>query len=434
MAKKKQTKLTNAAHIKRRTEGTSNEISFSVLDAAKNRADVEAGADRKTQIPRLGGIRLFSWQPYKNKSTPTRDDSLALSEAMYKSSSSESKERGTASLGGAVDISPKLASPSEPTFAEAEIERRKIRRRTRRILTALLLTAVLVAGVGGGGYFLYKEISTHQAQVSLLDQALNKMTESDEVVVRYLDPAVNGASEGQSVEELQAILDSIPATEQLLNEAETLINGALEDMRDSSDKEAAEQALIAIDARKGMLASGSILLSAEIQAAADYKQIEATWEKVLEADEIAREAAAIVSDTTPENVAASIEKSKEALTALTEAESPLHQLRDSSLSPDVQVFIDYLAKRKEALAYAIASDEAILAQDRVVAEEQNEAYNIADAEAAALAKELPGEISQVVMSAYELFIEEPYSQYEEMRSKGSAAEAFLRDYLGIRSK
>ena len=33
---KREDKITRAAHIKRHTRGTSNEISFSVLDAAKN--------------------------------------------------------------------------------------------------------------------------------------------------------------------------------------------------------------------------------------------------------------------------------------------------------------------------------------------------------------------------------------------------------------
>lgn len=37
-------KVAKAAHIKRNTEGTSNEISFSVLDAAKNSLDGEGGS------------------------------------------------------------------------------------------------------------------------------------------------------------------------------------------------------------------------------------------------------------------------------------------------------------------------------------------------------------------------------------------------------
>lgn len=430
MAKKKQTKLSNAAHIKRHTEGTSNEISFSVLDAAKNRVDVEAGIDSKAHVPRLGGIRLFSWRPSKNWSTPTRDNALPLSDMDHSLPSSDMLVKDPKAKTAKPDRGSNFAAASGASFAEAEIERRKTRRRGRRVFTALMVTVLLIAGIGGGGYFIYNEITTHQSQVSLLDQALDKVTEADKVVVP-LDQAINGTLEGKSGEELQAVLNNIPATIQLLDEAEELANEAIADMRDSSDKEAAEEALTAIAARKGMLEAGSILLSADIQATADYSSIDAIWKKVLEADELVREAAAIVVDTTPENVATSIEKSNEALVALGEAESLLYDLLDSSLSPDIQTLIDYVAKRKEALGHSIASDEAILAQDRVIAEEQNEAYNTADAEAATLAKELPEEIGQIVKTAYEAHISEANSQYEEMRAQGSAADAVLRDYLGI---
>ena len=40
---KRNDKLGRAAHIKRHTVGTSNEISFSVLDAAKNELEGDVG-------------------------------------------------------------------------------------------------------------------------------------------------------------------------------------------------------------------------------------------------------------------------------------------------------------------------------------------------------------------------------------------------------
>lgn len=486
MANKKQTKLTKAVHIKRRTEGTSNEISISVLDAARDRADIGVGSDSKNQIPRLGGIHLFSWQPYKNKSTPTRDDASALTEIAHISSQgpislssiggsfsggsidyiepadypmpveSSKKQAPIASIaslatGSNIDISlkPEISTNARPRavaktdtsagligspLIEAEIERRKSRRKTDRIFTTILGVIFLLAGFVGGGFLLYKEISTQHTQATLLDQGLNKIVETDEVIVKQLDPAINGSFGSQSAEDLQAIYNNIPGTEKLLSEAEVFINDALIDMKDSEDKEAAAQALIVIEARKGMLEAGKTLLPANIQVVYDYGQINATWKKVLEADEIAREAAEIVTETTPENVAISISKTNEAILALNEAESSLYTLFESFLSPDIQLFVDYLAKRKEALGYAIASDEAILAQERLAAEEQNTAYNIADAEAVALAKELPPEVSEIVTSAYNSYTEEAHSQYAEMRAKGSSADAVLRDYLGIRTK
>ncbi len=44
-------KVAKAAHIKRNTEGTSNEISFSVLDAAKNSLDGEGNRYLRNNFP-----------------------------------------------------------------------------------------------------------------------------------------------------------------------------------------------------------------------------------------------------------------------------------------------------------------------------------------------------------------------------------------------
>mgnify|MGYP007060498047 CR=1 FL=1 len=68
-------KVAKAAHIKRNTEGTSNEISFSVLDAAKNSLDGEGGSSA------FGTISLFTL-PGKKKhiSTPSKDEGLALAQ------------------------------------------------------------------------------------------------------------------------------------------------------------------------------------------------------------------------------------------------------------------------------------------------------------------------------------------------------------------
>ena len=53
---KREDKITRAAHIKRHTRGTSNEISFSVLDAAKNA--LEGDDDGLKHRP--GRISLFT--------------------------------------------------------------------------------------------------------------------------------------------------------------------------------------------------------------------------------------------------------------------------------------------------------------------------------------------------------------------------------------
>ena len=78
--RKKGDKLAHAAHIKRHTAGTSNEISFSVLDAARNALDEKGRAGRDARLPRFGGISLFTLPARRKKpaGTPTKEQGLPL--------------------------------------------------------------------------------------------------------------------------------------------------------------------------------------------------------------------------------------------------------------------------------------------------------------------------------------------------------------------
>ncbi len=73
-------KITRAAHIKKHTRGTSNEISFSVLDAAKNALDGDAN-DKQKHAPFSGRISLFTLPGRRKKpaGTPTKERGLPLS-------------------------------------------------------------------------------------------------------------------------------------------------------------------------------------------------------------------------------------------------------------------------------------------------------------------------------------------------------------------
>ena len=104
---------------------------------------------------------------------------------------------------------------------------------------------------------------------------------------------------------------------------------------------------------------------------------------------MARQAAQLVTETTAENVEASKNKTKEALAAFDEAYQAFSDVQSTYASADFSQYFDYIGKRQESLGYAIASDDAILAKNKEEATAQNNAYNIADAEAAVLAKSLP---------------------------------------------
>ena len=76
---KRSDKLNHAAHVKKSTRGTSNELSFSVLDAARNALD--DGKDPSSDQARgFGRIRLFTLPIGRRKppATPKKDELAAL--------------------------------------------------------------------------------------------------------------------------------------------------------------------------------------------------------------------------------------------------------------------------------------------------------------------------------------------------------------------
>ena len=66
-----------------------------------------------------------------------------------------------------------------------------------------------------------------------------------------------------------------------------------------------------------------------------------------------------------------------------------HAIEGKNYDIDLQPYLDYIAVKLESLGYALASNDAILLQDRKTAEDNNRLYNEKDAEAAQLAALLP---------------------------------------------
>ena len=85
----------------------------------------------------------------------------------------------------------------------------------------------------------------------------------------------------------------------------------------------------------------------------------------------------------------STELSNEASALFSDVRATMEVLAQEDAEVDLSAQIAYLDKRIEALGYAVASNDALLARDTAVAVEQNDAYNAADKEAASLAAALP---------------------------------------------
>lgn len=451
---KRSDKLNHAAHVKKSTRGTSNELSFSVLDAARNALD--DGKDPSSDQARgFGRIRLFTLPIGRRKppATPKKDELAAL---MGGSSPVPSSVSSTPSLVKPVEsdkpsseapavplpqVEPKAPKPAQPSpsrferaprstgrTSEEEIAWRKARRRKGKILAGILGAVIIVALAGAGLLYLYQDNVRYQQNTQLLQESADALTSTDEFLLA-LDDALQDPLGDQAetfFNDRQGDLASIDSSLQL---AESKADEAMQGLRETVEREAADALMATSAARQTLVDQGWRILEDSVGMKSLYERVGEAWQQTGEADSLAREAAQLAGENSQEAITRSTELSNEASSLFSDVRTTMEALAQEDAEVDLSAQIAYLDKRIEALGYAVASNDALLARDTAAAVEQNDAYNAADKEAASLAAALPIDPGQPVLDALEERLADPIEAYEAARGQASTSDAFLRDYF-----
>lgn len=451
---KRSDKLNHAAHVKKSTRGTSNELSFSVLDAARNALD--DGKDPSSDQARgFGRIRLFTLPIGRRKppATPKKDELAALmggSSPVPSSTSSTpslvkpvesdkpSSEAPAVPLPQAEPKAPKPAQPSPSRFeraprstgrtSEEEIAWRKARRRKGKILAGVLCAVIIVALAGAGLLYLYQDNVRYQQNTQLLQESADALTSTDEFLLA-LDDALKDPLGDQAetfFNDRQGDFASIGSSLQL---AESKADEAMQGLRETVEREAADALMATSAARQTLVDQGWRILEDSVGMKSLYERVGEAWQQTGEADSLAREAAQLAGENSQEAITRSTELSNEASSLFSDVRTTMEALAQEDAEVDLNAQIAYLDKRIEALGYAVASNDALLAHDTAAAVEQNDAYNAADKEATSLAAALPIDPGQPVLDVLEARLADPIEAYEAARGQASTSDAFLRDYF-----
>ena len=451
---KRSDKLNHAAHVKKSTRGTSNELSFSVLDAARNALD--DGKDPSSDQARgFGRIRLFTLPIGRRKppATPKKDELAALmggsspvpssvssTPSLVKPVESDkpSSEAPAVPLPQAEPKAPKPVQSSPSRFeraprstgrtSEEEIAWRKARRRKGKILAGVLCAVIIVALAGAGLLYLYQDNVRYQQNTQLLQESADALTSTDEFLLA-LDDALQDPLGDQAetfFNDRQGDLASIGSSLQL---AESKADEAMQGLRETVEREAADALMATSAARQTLVDQGWRILEDSVGMKSLYERVGEAWQQTGEADSLAREAAQLAGENSQEAITRSTELSNEASSLFSDVRATIEVLAQEDAEVDLSAQIAYLDKRIEALGYAVASNDALLARDTAAAVEQNDAYNAADKEAASLAAALPIDPGQPVLDALEERLVDPIEAYEAARGQASTSDAFLRDYF-----
>lgn len=429
-----------SVHIKKNTAGTSNEISLSVLDGLKSRADNELGeADPKVK---LGDLSLFTVSSKKDRRLPAKDEKLSALPAPAASSASSEKKPVAKKKAHPSDrpASSRPARERKPSRAqrnreralrdpEKEIKRRKKNRRVRRFAAIAVASLCCCACIGAAALFAANAYEQSRSNLALLSQAFDEIEKADSLVLS-MDDLVMKDESVVTVEELDELEQGMSDAGVHLNAACAFSDEAFQAMGESPGKDAARQVSESADARRDMMKYAEALLHADADARSAVESAEKCWDQVLEADGLMKEAADLVADTTVENVTASQGKSEQAIALLDEAAASLASAQAECPSADFSALAALIEKKREQNVYAVESDKAIYIQDKATAESFNESYNRADAEAVELAEALPERPAQPILDRLDAQTSETRSRYLDARKRAAESDAFIRDYLG----
>lgn len=435
----------SSLHIVEFSKGKPNELSLNVLDNLASDSTEKkgffgrmfGGAAAKHPSSQVIGSDVSA---PKVSSTPSQ-----RGEAFGRPSEGPSKRRGRESLEGSKHAVPGSSEKAKRFFgngsktttsdflgsdSKREIERRQKARRRHRILSVCVIVAVCVAGLGAGGSYLYERYQEQLQGIDLLKASVRNVEGADSAIVD-IDSYFSKPFDDGTISAAGDLEKRIPEAQLRLEAAEDMASRASSGLEaGSDDRQVAEHAVSSIQAREKLLDVAQQRLEKDIVAKQAYDDMEDAWDKVEEANALMVQAANLVADTNNDNVNKATEYLNEASSILEESKSSLKKgFKVYSAAKETREY-DYLDLREKAITYALASNAAILIQDKKTAEKNNDKYNKLDKQASELISGFPNGFGQVVVDAYSSDQDALQKKYQGLRGEIGTHDSYIRDYLG----
>ncbi len=447
-------KHVRAAHIKRNTEGTSNEISFDVLDAARQSLDGKKPGVKQKLLRLSGGVpqislsfggrgdvsRETSRTKAEQKSEPFEPAGRNAEPARSAKPSRKLRKDRSALRAKRVAAPSETKAPSPAASAQdlqgqavLEVERRKRRRIMKRAARAAL-AVLAVAAIAAGGYMGYTYVKEDKSSEAMFSQVLEKIGETD-ATLAALDPFTEDPVKAVEKGTWSAAQSDISEARESLDEAAVLLRQLSSRRLPKEVSASMDAAQRNVDARTGMIGAAERVMEKAAAAQDPLKRLRSAWSNLQEGDTLAREAAALSSK------AASVDEIKDVRERGERATERFNDALDGFSSvaaavPGIKLdpYIDYVKARLEALGYADAADAALIERNKDEAVEQNDLYTEADEKASRLAKNLPSSVDQVILDFMKTQSLSEIEGYQAARAEATQSDADLRDYLGAQSK
>ncbi|MDR1422593.1 MAG: hypothetical protein LBI64_07005, partial [Coriobacteriales bacterium] len=303
------------------------------------------------------------------------------------------------------------------------------------IVVAALIIFIVVTG--GLTFFIRFTMSQNAAELAAikaegdrhLNEAITLIQEADTIVIAFDNTNENKVTE-EALPQLEALLDQIPSAQETLDVAITKAELAQTTYVTAEDKQLAQYAIDAATARKDMLDLSSQLTSYDIAAMLCAVEFSTAWDLLIAADGDMRLAVEVVNENGNGAVGQAMEYNQAADDKLTQAQEAIARASELLPEADFSSIVNYLTAKRESVALAIASDEALLADDIAGANRLNDEFVSKDAQVVELATLIPEEPISLIVNAYDEATSEVRTAYHTARDLAADADAFLRAFVG----
>lgn len=418
MSQKKRFRIPSI-HIKSNTKGTSNELSFSVLEAAR-------GSKNKTNqdSPSVGEVDLYTVPGHKGrpKGAPTKNESLLYQSESLARHHKKAKQTWK---------SKPATMDKGPSAWFRGIDSKWVSIGIKAVLAVLAIALVVFLGYLITRFFQGEtlEQTYHRNQLDAAIIAVSETDEAFEALQVLADDLL-----GSHPDEEKIITEQRSKVSDTLTSVEAQARDASQNLKDREDQQAAGNVVSSITSRAALWNAGLKLIDEAAAAKAAKVSMDEGWKLTLEGDGLLKNAAAEILGATKESIETAQNSTMAARSAFEQAKACFMEVQNIYPAYDAKLFVDYAAKRLEACDYAIASNQALLDHDTDRAQEQNEAYNKTDAEAVLLVDEFPKDPVSDIDEVFANSIEQNKKIYQTTLSQTENTDAFIRDYLGADKK
>ena len=392
------------AHINPRTAGTSNELSFSVLEAKSHDADAATATPRT--VTELGKVSVFTL-PGKQQMPESQG-----APAGFSGFSPSQKHTGS------------IASGATTLGPQSEVSARKQRRRSRQALNVAAVLAIVGIFVFLGATTIGTMAQRQRGGEVAIASALSLLEQSDAAIVA-LDNAVDAPASSDAAS-VNAIIEDVSAASSLLDRAANSAEAATTLDAEDAIKESASVIKESVAARKQLIEQGRLILTESVAAKKATTFLERAWESIIAADALARDAATLAEQGTSASIEGANEASTKALAGFQEALVLVRQAKTAYPKADYALLEEYVVMRSNAQQNALVGNAAQLSQDMKTLEANSAAYNEAEALAAEIAAQLPSNPAQPVVDAFATHGGAAHDAYQQARQRAAQADASVR--------